>query len=149
MARPLRRSTPTSAVSRLLDMEAADRALAPSAAKPATAANVRPQRSAVPAEEGRPCIKRELVLTLAADRVLSELVVICRAATGTRCTTSHVARSLLRAVELALPHIAQQTAAMGPISLPSNAPRDAGRRQHFEDRLAAALLAGFSGPRHR
>ncbi|MBL9149867.1 MAG: hypothetical protein JNM94_14340 [Phycisphaerae bacterium] len=90
-----------------------------------------------------PRIKRELVLTLTADRTLDRLVDVFKSATGTRLTTSHTVRALLKAVALNLDLIEREARALGSLSLPSNARGAEQGRERFEALLADAMARGM------
>lgn len=154
MAKPLTTKPPTSSVTRLLDLASAARAVAP-AGQPQAVASAAPQVAppatstpaqptlAAPATSDHPCIKRELVLTRAADQTFTRLVESCRQGTGTKLTASHVARALLAAVDHAMPEIAHEAARIGIQKLPSNARTSADERARFEALIADALLVGL------
>jgi hypothetical protein len=162
MAKPLTARPPSSAVARLFDEDAAVRAAATLAltstpARDASTAAQRPTGQSPlpgnwpgsPAATGEPAtIKRELVLTPAAEATLIRLVAIYRQATGTKLTTSHVARAVLHAVATCLPLIEREATNIGRMPLPSNAKGREAERDSFERRLAqsfhAALAAAYA-----
>lgn len=148
MARPLRETPPSSAVARLLDVGAAARAITATAvtAPETTNVDLRPG----PADEPRSgdltrpaLVKREFVLTPAAERSLLTLIDSIRRATGARVSASHVLRALLVAVEHAGPQIDHEARRLGALKLPSNASGRDSERAAFERRIAAALVAGL------
>jgi len=157
MAKPLTARPPSSAVARLFDEDAAVRAAATLAltstpARDASTAAQRPTGQSLPgnwpgspAATGEPAtIKRELILTPAAEATLIRLVAIYRQATGTKLTTSHVARAVLHAVGTCLPLIEREASKIGQMPLPSNAKGREAERDSFERRLAQAFLASLA-----
>lgn len=167
MAKPLREPPPSSSVARLFDMGAAARAIATPVAEPpppvptmpAPAANPEPapdrpirsaasvpppQPSPAPQPTGeQPTLKRELVLTPSADQTFARLVELYRRTTGTRLTTSHVARAMLKAVAHCMDEIEREAARIGPLKLPGNARGRELERERFEARIADAFAAGM------
>jgi hypothetical protein len=102
--------------------------------------NASRQRAATPEQ---PVIKRELVLTASTDDALQNLVDAFRRSTRTRLTTSHVARALLKAVELCRPQIIREAKKLGAMKLPANARAWEKDRERFEAQLADVILAGI------
>lgn len=167
MAKPLREPPPTSSVARLLDIEAASRALAPTqpavlqptepANRDAPALSVPPPRQPeallghhVPpanfpsaAPTGEPAnIKRELVLSPSTEETFSRLVELYRRSTGTRLSSSHVARAMLKGVAACMASLEREADAIGRLRLPGNARGREGERERFEDRIAEAFVNG-------
>jgi len=150
MPKSLREPPPSSSVARLLDRQAASRALA--ASQPTAAATASEQtvvtavtpRQAVEAVEDS-VVKREITLSPETAATLDELVRALRTATGTRLSTSHVVRALLRGLGPNLPFVQLAAQRFGRIRLPSNAPAYSADRERFEQRLAAALLEAIRG----
>lgn len=141
MPRPLRQPQPSSSVARLLDVHAAARAVSPSAASPQPGSV---QRGPAPAPwPERPTTDREVQLTPSADRSLSRLVELYRRSTGTRLTTSHVARALLKGIDHCMDTLEREAGRLGPMRLPSNARGSELARERFEARIADAFLAGI------
>ena len=111
MAKQLSTPVPSSAIVRLFDMQTAASAVAPIEPTPRTAAVRSPRPAAVvPARDVTPSVacepaardrapsgfvKRELVLTPAADETLVHLVNLYRRGTGAKVSASHVARAIL------------------------------------------------------
>src|SRR5579864_1128449 len=100
MAKQLQKAPPTSSVARLLDLDAAARAVATNQPRPmleTSAPHPFASGAALAAKpvDNRPRIKRELVLTEKADATLTRLVELYRRQTGAKMTTSHVARAVL------------------------------------------------------
>lgn len=151
MAKSLAARPPTSAVARLLDGDAAARAVSvlTLTAKPLREESEPP--APTPVATGEPAtVKRELVLTPAADAALSRLVTLYRQATGTKLTTSHVARAVLHVVAACEPFIEREAATLGPTPLPSNAKGREAERDAFERHIArafhTALAAAMASP---
>lgn len=152
MAKPLAVRPPSSAVARLFDRDAAGRAAgigpAPTPAMPETPGHtgvpptIALSSSATTGEAAN--IKRELVLTQSADATLTRLVAIYRHATGTKLTTSHVARAMLDSIATCLPFIEREAAAIGQLTLPSNARGREAQRDRFERRIARAFQGGIA-----
>lgn len=169
MAKPLREPPPSSSVARLLDVEAASRALAP--AQPTPAQPVEPanrdapanvpyipppqQREPPPARHvptptaspppatGEPAnIKRELVLSPSTEEAFSRLVELYRRSTGTRLSSSHVARAMLKGVAACMASLEREAEAIGRLRLPGNARGREGERERFEDQIAEAFVNG-------
>jgi hypothetical protein len=150
MPKPLRDPQPTSSVARLLDLGAAARALA---RKLPVDESVTPPGLVEPASpvEGfgsfrpahAPYSKRELVLTRPADEALTRLVDVYRHATGTRLTTSHVARAILNGVAHCMDQLEKHAKRLGPLRLPSNARGKVLERERFEARIADAFIEGI------
>jgi hypothetical protein len=159
MAKPLREPPPSSSVARLLDVEAAARALAP--AEPINrdapvSPPLAPKREEVPpipaaqalpvqriAPTGEPAnIKRELVLSPSTDETFSKLVELYRRSTGTRLSSSHVARAILKGVAACLPALEREAETIGRLRLPGNARGREGERERFEERIAEAFTNG-------
>lgn len=150
MARPLRVPQPTSSVARLLDLDAAARAVSsprPSGEPTAPTALGFPLSGLLGSGEvpnsDTPRTKRELVLTRAADDSFTQLVEVYRRATGTRLTTSHVARAVLKGVAHCFDQLEKHARRMGPLKLPSNAAGRTMERERFEARIADAFIAGI------
>lgn len=148
MARPLREDPPSSAVARLLDVGAATRALSVTAInKPESQIVGNESPAAGPNANVCPAVntlvKREFVLTTAADRSFCELVDLVRRATGTRLSASHVLRALALALSHARPSLESEIRRLGSLRLPSNAPGKLTERTRFERRIASALVAGM------
>ncbi|MCC6357377.1 MAG: hypothetical protein IT450_01425 [Phycisphaerales bacterium] len=142
MARTLRHVPPTSSVARLLDPDAAARAVA---------------RPAVIAEPLIPCtrsgpensarlprfIKRELALCPQTDALFEQLLQMLRSTTGTRLTASHTLRALLRAIGPHLRSIELEVTRIGALRLPSNSRGHESQRTAFEQRIAQAIIGGL------
>lgn len=169
MAKPLREPPPSSSVARLFDMGAAARAIAtpppeplsPPVASAAVEETTRdrpltpdrpirtpaapvPQQPAVPQPSGeQPTLKRELVLTPTADQTFGTLVELYRRSTGTRLTSSHVARAMLKAVAHCMDELEREASRIGPLKLPANARGRELERERFEARIADAFAAGM------
>jgi hypothetical protein len=148
MPKPLTTKPPTSSVTRLLDLSSAARAVAPASEPPAqhqgaAATPLEPRPPAATLPDDHPCVKRELVLTPAADQAFTRLVDSYRRGTGTKLTASHVARAVLAAIGHAMPELEDEAAAIGIQKLPSNARASAPERARFEAMLADAFLQGL------
>lgn len=149
MAKQLQKAPPTSSVARLLDLDAAARAVA---VNPPRSSTDVPSPQVLPASpppqiqkavDNRPRIKRELVLTETADLTLTRLVELYRRQTGTKLTTSHVARALLKGVAHCIDTLEREARRLGPMQLPPNAPAFELERERFEARIADAFVAGI------
>ncbi len=138
MAKPLGATVPTSSVARLLEPGAASAAIAPLGPR------LVPPRSELRTETGTaPPIKREFVLSPAADEALRQLVSVYQRSVGGSITHSHLLRALFQVVGHALPEIERQAGDLGPLKRPSNAREDEVKRQEFERRLADSLCRAF------
>lgn len=153
MAKPLRTLPPSSSIARLLDVNAAARAVAapgvtremteaqaPQQQEPAASARVAANPAPVVAS---PHIKREFVFTPAAEATFSQLVEIYRRTTGTKLTASHVARALMKGVAHCLEYLEKEARRIGPLKLPSNARGRELERERFEARIADAFITGI------
>lgn len=151
MPKPLRDSPPSSSIARLVDLGAAARAVAKPAEPQMPIGNAianRDQPESVnagqPVTQGEsPHIKRELVLTPSADETFSRIVDIYRRNTGTRLTTSHVVRAMMRGIQHCIFHLEKEAKRIGPLKLPSNAKGREVDRDRFEARIADAFIAGI------
>lgn len=159
MPKPLREPQPTSAVSKLFDAGAAARAVSRPEALPTPTAQPTPvgvstqptmhagmpafPHAGVPATGEPANLKRELVLSPSTDETFTNLVDLFKRSTGTRLTSSHVARGLLKGIEKCLPTIQREARQIGPLRLPSNARGREGEREQFEERIAQAIVAGI------
>lgn len=148
MPRPLREAPPSSAVARLLDVNAAARAVSTTAVlgPETTNAAAPPEATLTPRtpEQGAlSLVKREFVLTPATEQSLLALIDLLRRTTGARLSASHVLRALLIGVEHARPSIEAESSRIGALKLPSNAHGREAERARFERRIAAALVAGM------
>jgi hypothetical protein len=140
MPRPLRQQQPSSSVARLLDLDAAARAVA--SPKPVPE-NDEEAGDSLPAWGESPNIKRELVLTQSTDDTFTRLVDLYRRSTGTRLTTSHVARAVMKGVAHCIGQLEIEIKKVGRQKLPSNARGRELERERFEARLADAFVAGI------
>lgn len=148
MAKQLQKTPPTSSVARLLDLDAAARAVATNPPKPLIERSAPPVSTIAPALAGkpvdnRPRIKRELVLTEKTDATLTRLVELYRRHTGAKMTTSHVARAVLKGIAHCIDTIEREARRLGPLQLPPNAPEAELDRERFEAHLADAFVAGI------
>lgn len=143
MAKALREPPPSSSVARLLDLQAASRAVArpEDLLTPSPATAHRPETEpAIPGEV--PTIKREFVLTPSTDQTFSQLVDLYRRTTGTKLSSSHVARAVLRGIAHCMDNLEREARRIGQLRLPGNARGREGQREQFEQRLAEAFVAG-------
>lgn len=143
MAKPLTQPPSSSSFARLLDAQAAVRATAPVPEQP------RPAEFHVPLTKPRPerpTIDRELLLTASADETLTRLVEMFRRATGTKLTTSHVGRAVLRGLAQCIDAMEREAFRIGRCRLPSNARGAEDQREWFEARIAEAIIAGVRAP---
>jgi len=158
MPKPLREAQPSSSVARLLDVDAASRALATipirsSGANPGLASSTvasSDQASALSSSshmENRPRdsvgIKREFIFSPSTDESIARLIDLYRRSTGTRLSGSHVLRAMLRGVSTCMDSLQQEAARMGRLKLPSNASGWERQRDEFEDRIAEAFINGI------
>src|SRR6266511_3038865 len=112
MAKPLSAAVPSSSVARLLDAGAASAATSTPRLIPARAA-LRPEVVAEPASSAP--IKREFVLTPAADEALRQAVIVYQRAVGGSVTNSHFLRAVLQVVAHAMPEIERHAGELGPM----------------------------------
>ena len=92
---------------------------------------------------GSAFVGRQLLLTPATDAALSRLVELLRRTTGTKLSTSHVVRAMLKGVAHAMYNLEREARRLGPMKLPSNARGHEADRERFEAKLADALVAGI------
>jgi len=83
--------------------------------------------------------KRQIILDHRTDTTLQELTDSLRRVTGTRLTTSHAVRAMLRMIEPALPRLSMARAPVEATFLPNNAARFADERIRFEDALKGLI----------
>lgn len=96
------------------------------------------------AEEGDvPNIKREFILTRAADDTLQDAVRLLSRATGANLTNSHFLRVVLKTVQLAMPVLEREAAKLGKLKRPSNARGNEAEREEYEERLAEVVHSAF------
>lgn len=88
-------------------------------------------------------VKREIVLSLATDETFTRLVALYRRSTGTRLSSSHVARAMFRGVSKCFESLQREAADVGRLKLPSNARGREGERDRFEDTIAEAFINGI------
>lgn len=147
MAKTLRDPFPSSAVARLLDRGAAIRATQSNNDQGGTASMPtagEPSNAVKPASVFEiPAIKREFVLTPAADETFSRLLSLYRRATRTRLSGSHVFRVMMIAVDHCMSALECEALDLGPHRLPPNGKNHESHRQAFEERLAEAFVAGM------
>lgn len=154
MAKALRNPPPSSSVARFLDVSAATRAIAepveesippnrPGVGKALASVQDDPFGSGDAQSSQASIIKREIILTTAAEETLSELVRLYRRATGTRLSTSHVIRAMLKAVAHSIRSLEREAEGIGRQRLPSNARGHESQRERFENRLTQAFVSGM------
>lgn len=158
MPKPLRDAQPSSSVARLLDVDAASRALAalpirssetkPELASSTVASADHPRAFASPSHLGNQPrdsggMKREFILSPSVDESFSRLIELYRRSTGTRLSGSHVLRAMLRGVSTCMESLQHEAARMGRLKLPSNASGWERQREEFEDRIAEAFINGI------
>lgn len=151
MAKALRDPIPTSSIARLFSTEAANRAV--SAPEPVISQPVELvaapvlQRSIPSMESGSdevpPQVKREFIFSVTADSSFTDLVNLFRRSTGTRLSSSHVARALCTGLASCMPSIEREARRLGRLKLPSNARGREGERERFEEYLASVLINGI------
>jgi hypothetical protein len=152
MAKPLQTPPPSSSIARLVDLDAAARAVA----DPTSTAR-RPAEQPLPpqqvqhtlntARHDRPCLNREFVLTPSADAAFERLLALYRRSTRTRLTASHVFRAVLKGIAHHLDTLEIEAERLGPLRLPSNARGRDQHREHFEARIADAFVRGMVSSR--
>lgn len=152
MAKSLRTEPPSSSIARLLDLNAAARAVAAPAVFQEVGEVPSQQKEPVeiPRSAGKPSpaatsqhIKRELQFTPASEATFSQLVEIYRRATGTKLTASHVARALMKGVAHCMEYLEKEARQIGQLKLPSNARGRELERERFEARIADAFITGI------
>jgi len=158
MPKPLREPPPSSSVARFLDANAAARAVATptlESGRPAVSPTgtmhpstqglngTAPQTSVTrPASESRN-IKREFILSTEADEICTELVALLRRSTGTRLSSSHVMRGMLKGIATCMETLEHEARRVGRLRLPSNARGNELQREEFEQRLAETFINGI------
>ena len=91
-----------------------------------------------------PIIKREFVLTPAADDTLYEAVRTLSRATGTNLSNSHFLRVMLKVVAEAMPQIKEEASRLGELKRPGNTAANQPDREEYEQRIAAAVAAAIA-----
>jgi hypothetical protein len=91
-----------------------------------------------------PTIKREFVLTPAADDTLYEAVRALSRATGTNLSNSHFLRVMLKVVAEAMPQIKEEASRLGELKRPGNTAASQPDREEYEQRIAAAVAAAIA-----
>lgn len=167
MARALRdEQQPSSSVSRMLELSAAARSVvgpvtrapveripAPERAVPtqipspasviAAEVDVASTRATRVEPTGeQPNLNREFVLTASTNEAFERLLETFRRATGTRMTSSHLARAVLKGVSHCMDQIEREAQRLGRLKLPSNARGREFERERFEARIADAFVSG-------
>ena len=145
MAKSLREPPPSSSIARLLDKDAAARAVAPPMAESSTRepTTVSPVTHVSPQPRESAYIKREVVLTPSTAETFDRLLELYRRATGTRLNASQVTRAMLQGAAHSMESLEHHAELIGPMRLPSNARGREIDRERFERRLAAAFVAGI------
>lgn len=157
MAKALREPPPSSSIARLLDMGAAARAVAPQGQEVKTVELSRLGEAREGGKAGMPAfphaslqptgepahIKREFVLSPSTDEAFSQVVELFKRATGTRLSSSHVARALFKGLAQSMPSIEREARRMDRMKLPSNGRGREGERERFEDQIARILIEGI------
>lgn len=144
MAKTLRDSIPTSSVARLLDRDAANRALqnrTPAVAEPG-ALNSHPTESHS-GERDVPRIKREFTLTPETEDTFASVLALFQRSTRCRLTASQLFRAMLKAAAWSMPSLNYEAHQLGPQRMPGNGRNAHALRETFELRLAAAFAAGI------
>ena len=103
-----------------------------------------PTRVPRPKPSVAPIVKREFMLTSAADDTLFEGVRVLSKATGTNLSNSHFLRVLLKVIAEAMPQIEQAASELGELKRPGNASENQQEREEYEYRLAGAVAAGIA-----
>jgi hypothetical protein len=149
MPKPLREPPPSSSVARLLDKDAAARAVAtprptvvPQAQATESVTVTFPAPATAPS--GEPAnLKREFVFSPSTDQTFTRLVDLYRRSTGTRLSSSHVLRAVLKGVAHSMDSLEREARRIGPLKLPGNARGREGERERFEEKIAEAFVAGI------
>ncbi len=97
-----------------------------------------------PRPSATPIVKREFMLTPAADDTLFEAVRVLSRATRTNLSNSHFLRVLLKVVADAMPQIEDVASQLGELKRPGNAPENQADREEYEQRMAEAVAAGIA-----
>lgn len=160
MPKHLSKSPPSSSVARLLDIQAASRAVTTVSELRGEARLEAVRRTdfteptqPTPAKSNNDLQlvndprhhKRELVLSQSTEETLTKLVEIYRRCTGTRLSASHVARAMLRGISKCIGSLDREASEIGQLKLPSNARGREGERDRFEDAIAQAFINGIRG----
>lgn len=158
MAKPLRDPSPSSSVARLLDTDAAARAVSPGApprltldltrecGDPRMELSSRDHSIVTPSTaplDAATLIKREFILDATADASLNQLIDLLRNATGARLSGSHVVRAVLHGIAACTESLRREAAEIGRLKLPSNARGRGDERRRFEGTIAAAIINGI------
>lgn len=88
-------------------------------------------------------IKREFILTEAADDTFTRLLMLYRRATQTRMTASHLLRAMMISVSHCFASLEHAARKMSQERLPPNGPAFEVQRAAFERRVAEALVSGI------
>jgi hypothetical protein len=88
-------------------------------------------------------ITRQFILTPTTDETLKRLITIYNRASGANLTNSHVLRAILKGVAHAMPELEREAARLRALKRPSNARGKEALREEFEQKLAAAFIAGM------
>ena len=155
MPKPLNKPQPTSSVANLLEPGVAAAALAPTG----TLSPTTPQNGPLPNQgrivgsdqavtAGVPTgefanITRQFILTPSTDEILKRLIVVYNRASGANLTNSHLLRAILKAVAHAMPELEREATRLRALKRPSNARGKEALREDFEQKLAAAFVAGM------
>jgi hypothetical protein len=89
-------------------------------------------------------IHRQVILTESAAKELDQFVF--EITTSLKCrglTTSHIVRSLIRAMKHSHDYIIHEISKNGPQKMPSNARGFEQERDNLEEKISAAILRGF------
>jgi hypothetical protein len=103
-----------------------------------------PERVPRPKPNATPIVKREFMLTPAADDTLFEAIRVLSRATCTNLSNSHFLRVLLKVVADAMPQIKEMASQLGELKRPGNAPENQADREEYEQRMAEAVAAGIA-----
>jgi hypothetical protein len=106
--------------------------------------DTRGQDSPRPDTSTTPIIKREFMLTPAADDTLFQAVRVLSRATGTNLSNSHFLRVMLKVVAEAMPQIEKEASRLGKLKRPGNAPGNQPEREEYEQRIAVAVAAAIA-----
>lgn len=139
MAKPLRTAPPASAITHLLNPQAAIRATSRTLVSDGLTASMNAAHRTIPEAPTLRFAKREFILTPDVNATLDHLIDLFRRGTRTRLSASHILRVLLQTVGEALEVLPDELAHLPHLRLPSNAPGREPERAYFERTLAGAL----------
>ena len=148
MPKPLIKQQPSSSVANFLDIEAAKAAIAPLQESEELDIKEKSGNIVIESEESShnehqvetPHIRRQFILTSSADFTLKQLIGIYERSTGSGLTNSHMLRSILKAIDLAMPQIEESAENLGKLKRPKNDPANEAQREEFERKIAESFI---------